>query len=611
MSFCSQSFKDLLKQHSTDKRDDTELLALLLEIYNAHKKCLKNVAQKDSAFSNVMVDTYKIFIQDKVPRIPENMNFIDLAVKLCVQELNAKKNPAVKRLSLDECGTAGPSSRALNISLPGLNSAIFGSPNNSFSPANELPVASAVPKSMAPTGTVTTTTTSATGPNTGTLPSRYIPGLSRPRGRPPGSKNNNYSSLVPSSSTASLPRLDPSGMSTLMSLYSNPTFMSTLSQFTDPAQLNAFLVEYFRLTNTANASQLMTGLTGQSYLSPTTAAPPAPKPPKAPKLPSSTSTLTISPSGYTNKPVTTVSSNASGTSTVNINSSAANAYKSGASTVISVGSGQLTITPSLSITPNIISQPSVIPAINPPKPRKQAELKRKPSPAVVVPQPKKMCADLTSAKPSLPHDLPKSLSIIPTSSGMANKPIPNLKPVLTMQPEKAAKPHRPKKKATFPIPMSFGGLGNIPGMTKEMLSQYAELVRIDATSSSRSFLSQYEQFCSMVPPGLAAQPSLLKTKVNTSTKAKPSGIGQPQKGLISVKQLETMQSKKRTKPSPKSTPPFQMPSAANKPSSSTLTSSVLNPYSMGLSQALGSLAHSPYISASMLPSSVPSTLQIR
>lgn len=604
MSFCSQSFKDVLKQHSTDKRDDYELLALILEIYNAHKKCQKTVAQRETAFSAVMVDTYKVLIQDKVARMPENISYMDLAMKLCVQELNAKKNLGAKRLSLDECGATGQTSRMHNISLPGLNSAMFGSPNNSFALASETTI-SAVPKSIASTPTAITTITTASVPpiTTATISPAYMPGQSKPRGRPPGSKNVNYASLLPANSTntASTPRLDPSTMSTLMSLYSNPTFMSTLSQFTDPAQLNAFLVEYFRLTNTANVSQLMTGLTGHSkYPTPTTAAPPVAKPPKAPKPPSSSSSVSILPSNYTNKSIATVPSMTANTVSV----SAANTYKSGASTVISVGSGQLTITPSLTITPNP-SQPSAIPTT---KPRKSADMKRK-SNTTVLAQQKKLCTDLSSANMNLPRDLPTSLSIIPTISGMTNKPIPNLKPVVTMQPDKATKANKPKKKpvaTNFPTSASFGGL-SMAGITSDLISKYAELMRNSANTNSSSFLSQYEQFCSMVPPGLAAQPSLLKSKMNASTKAKPSGNGQAQQGMISVKHLESLQNKKPSKPTPKSLPAFQMLPVTSKPSQSTSTGSVLNPYAM----PHGSLTHSPYLNATMMPTSVPSTLQIR
>lgn len=610
MSFCSQSFKDLLKQYSTEKRDDAELLTLILDIYNAHKKCLKNVAQKETAFSAVMAETYKVFIQDKVVRMPENVSYVDLAMKLCIQEMNAKKNPAMKRLSLDECGTAGLSSRLHNISLPGLSSAMFYSPNNSIVSVGDTSI-SAAPKSMAPTGTVITTTTNAFAPSitttnstttTTTTTSAYIPGLSRPRGRPPGSKNVNYSSIIPSTNiTATTPRSDPSAQ---MSLYSNPALLATMSQFTDPVQIKTFLNEYFRLTNTGNIPQLMSGFAGQSiYSPPTTATPPSPKPPKAPKTIPVSSSVTISPSHYTSKSATTIPSNTANTST--ISSSAANAYKSGASTVISVGSGQLTITPTLSITP----QPSVIPPVNQSKPRKSAEMKRKPTAAVVASiQSKKLCTDLSTAKSHLPHDLPKSLSIIPTPSGMPNKPIPNLTPVVPMHPEKAAKTNKPKKKATTSN-FSFGGLG-MAGVTNtnDLISKYMELMRSTATTSPSSFLSQYEQFCSLVPPGLGAQPSLLKSKAAAPSKSKPSGSGaQAQQGMISVKQLEALQGK-ATKSSTKSVPPFQMPPMPNKPSPSTSSGTVLNSYPV----SLGNLAYSPYINATaMMQTNTPSTLQIR
>lgn len=108
MNCCTQSFKDLMKQHSVENRDDNELLNLIVEIYKTHKKCLKNVAQKESPFSGVLVETYKAYISGKVERLPDNINYMDLATKLCVYEINAKKNPdklpTGKRHSLDELG---------------------------------------------------------------------------------------------------------------------------------------------------------------------------------------------------------------------------------------------------------------------------------------------------------------------------------------------------------------------------------------------------------------------------------------------------------------------------------------------------------------------------
>lgn len=128
-SFCVQSFRDLLKRHSVDKPDDNEMLTLIVEIFKAHKKCFKNVVQKDSPFSGVLVETYKAYIQGKVDWLPDTVNYMELATKLCVYEINAKKNQdkqqqhqqTGKRHSLDELGFG-----SLAASLSKLNNTFSG-----------------------------------------------------------------------------------------------------------------------------------------------------------------------------------------------------------------------------------------------------------------------------------------------------------------------------------------------------------------------------------------------------------------------------------------------------------------------------------------------------
>lgn len=126
-SFCVQSFRDLLKRHSVDKPDDNEMLTLIVEIFKAHKKCFKNVVQKDSPFSGVLVEAYKAYIQGKVDWLPDTVNYVELATKLCIYEINAKKNQdkqqqhTGKRHSLDELGFGG-----LAASLSKLNNSYSG-----------------------------------------------------------------------------------------------------------------------------------------------------------------------------------------------------------------------------------------------------------------------------------------------------------------------------------------------------------------------------------------------------------------------------------------------------------------------------------------------------
>lgn len=74
-----------------EKHADNEMLDLLLDIYKIHKKCMKYMNYKEAVFAQLLIDVYKLFIQDKVDYIPENANFLDLAIKFSVQEIGAQK----------------------------------------------------------------------------------------------------------------------------------------------------------------------------------------------------------------------------------------------------------------------------------------------------------------------------------------------------------------------------------------------------------------------------------------------------------------------------------------------------------------------------------------
>ncbi|XP_013099300.2 calcineurin-binding protein cabin-1 [Stomoxys calcitrans] len=85
-----QILRNILAKNQ-NQRDDMELIDLMLDIYKIHKKCIKYMNQKEHTFTKLLVEVYKLFIKDKVERIPENLNFLDLAIKLCVQEITARK----------------------------------------------------------------------------------------------------------------------------------------------------------------------------------------------------------------------------------------------------------------------------------------------------------------------------------------------------------------------------------------------------------------------------------------------------------------------------------------------------------------------------------------
>uniref|UniRef100_A0A0A1X5G6 Calcineurin-binding protein cabin-1 n=1 Tax=Zeugodacus cucurbitae TaxID=28588 RepID=A0A0A1X5G6_ZEUCU len=91
LTYCAQIMRDILKQNM-ENRNDVETLNLLIDIYKVHKKCLKYMNQKESLFTDLMVDVYKFYIQNKVDNVPENLNFLDLAIKLCLHEIATRRN---------------------------------------------------------------------------------------------------------------------------------------------------------------------------------------------------------------------------------------------------------------------------------------------------------------------------------------------------------------------------------------------------------------------------------------------------------------------------------------------------------------------------------------
>lgn len=83
--------RDILKQNM-EKRNDVEILNLLIDVYKIHKKCIKHMVEKEMIFSQLLVDVYKFYIEDKVLKMPETTSMLDLAVRLCLHEISARKN---------------------------------------------------------------------------------------------------------------------------------------------------------------------------------------------------------------------------------------------------------------------------------------------------------------------------------------------------------------------------------------------------------------------------------------------------------------------------------------------------------------------------------------
>lgn len=110
-----------------ENRNDVETLNLLIDIYKVHKKCLKYMNQKESLFTDLMVDVYKFYIQNKVDNVPENLNFLDLAIKLCLHEIASRRNQEkINSYEYDTSqGLINPSAQLFNLKVSALNSLYF------------------------------------------------------------------------------------------------------------------------------------------------------------------------------------------------------------------------------------------------------------------------------------------------------------------------------------------------------------------------------------------------------------------------------------------------------------------------------------------------------
>lgn len=205
------------------------------------------------------MDVYKAYVEDKVRKLPENLNVQDLAIKFCNHEINRRKN-AEKGLPLGPIQLPGiPMALLVSSGVPmsavGNNKSYdnnFGMiPNlprsTTISVAPQLqpppqpmdgvmitPVAMpmAVPKPIN-TGARTNNPGMGVSANAGAATAGGS-GAGKPRGRPAGSKNVNVGSGGNLNSSAAMKQMlmgnvDPnmlSNMTALMSLYSSNATVS-------------------------------------------------------------------------------------------------------------------------------------------------------------------------------------------------------------------------------------------------------------------------------------------------------------------------------------------------------------------------------------------------
>lgn len=444
-------------------------------------------------------------------------------------------------------------------------------------------------------------------------------------------------------------------------LLKDSKFMKTLMQFQDPPSMNIFLSEYFRLSNLPNIPQLMSGFMGVlnmlASLQPTTSLQSSLNTPiKASKMDvsssmsSKSSAMSIFP--VSSKPQTSLSvSTKTKTSSATITpvtspSALQNTSLMNASTVLNVGSGQLTITPSISITANIPPTSMHAPLMQMPNFIQSApqmptiKMKQKPGPKPgskhtsktgLKPGPKPKSS--TTPHPSLPTDLPKSLSIIRQPSTFVPSQLPTslmgseafvAKPPKQSKPRKKSVDGNPKANAKINIPQmkapNFGNQTVTQQLGSQILfNQYQELLRTNPNSPN--FMAQFEQFLTgAVPPELA---KVAKQRSSTDSIAQPQKTGlkvkkleQLQATLSTAKQSATSTTSKVSKQGQKSnkptfTPP---PSGIAKNKSMVSNAAVLNAFGTTISSLphlAQQIAH-PY-SAAMLatPTSLPADLQIR
>lgn len=208
MSFCCQAFRNALKKFSVPNRCDDELFGFLLEVYKIYRKSIKQLPGKESQFAPILIDCYKLFVENRVTRLPESLNLLDLASKLCVAEINRRKN--LERVAPNV------------VHLPGIPPILLnqGKSESSFDGIGipSLPKQTTISMSALSEGNMAK-------PNVGPVKNVNInPG--RPRGRPAGSKNlSTQAQLAPGNTTKSFMDSSLSNISNIMAMYSNPSLV--------------------------------------------------------------------------------------------------------------------------------------------------------------------------------------------------------------------------------------------------------------------------------------------------------------------------------------------------------------------------------------------------
>lgn len=188
ISFCIQTIKILLKKFTNcDDKNDKEFLTLLIDIYKAYRQCNKHLVQKEAMFASLLVDSYKMYVCGNV-ELPENINFLDQAIKLCQQEMSNRKNQDKQNIQVHVATTSLKETHSLT--------------------SIEKPIVKTLSKS-----------------------SNIISGLCRPRGRPVGSKNSSNLSSLATLSPMMNPFSDTTNLAAFLAMYGgNANIVSSTNQ---------------------------------------------------------------------------------------------------------------------------------------------------------------------------------------------------------------------------------------------------------------------------------------------------------------------------------------------------------------------------------------------
>lgn len=387
--------------------------------------------------------------------------------------------------------------------------------------------------------------------------------MPRPRGRPVGSKNSPSSSNNQQNQSANFPPnlfalSDPNFMTSFMSFYSNPAFSAAFAK--DPAYFQKLVAEYYKIligpSLLGSVGPTLPNLTSQSpsnaILNQLSQAS------SFAKSHISTSSITTTTSSI---PSSLNTSHSSKTPSVpqfdmkNLIASAASqvAKSTGASqsssATISVGTGQLTITPTMSKPPvsNTLSLPQNSPQISQitPKPSSSSSVSIIKLPSSSPTLSVKPLSELMGSKPStsssIPNllDLPKSLTITPTSliSPEKSKTMQTQMPQVSLIPDnvgsdslkfqtkmktskKSKIPTAPYQKSQTPPqqqPLTAAQLGNMQSLSQQFPSLASNL-NLQNYNQQVALLNSYAELLKSVG-GMNSNPTaaaLLQQSLNLS-----------------------------------------------------------------------------------------------